>query len=117
MADYIDREKAEKIIQSITIVDVTSAAYAEAVLFIIRNIPSADVAPVVHGKWVYNKNATDWGIGGYVCSECQNKNNNLPCNRVKSVRMFSGAKYCPECGTKMDMEQEEPTNEKQHDAE
>lgn len=73
----------------------------------IENAPSADVAPVVHGKWVYNKNATDWGIGGYVCSECQNKNNNLPCNRVKSVRMFSGAKYCPECGAKMDVEQEE----------
>lgn len=64
-------------------------------------MPSADVAPVVHGKWVYNKNANDWGIGGYVCSECQNKNNNLPCNRVKSVRMFSGAKYCPECGAKI----------------
>ena len=83
----------------------------------IDNMPAADVAPVVHGKWVYNKNATDWGIGGYVCSEGQNKNNNLPCNRAKSVRMFSGAKYCPEFGAKMYEEQEEPTNEKQHDAE
>lgn len=67
-------------------------------------LPAADVAPVVHGKWEYNKDATDWGIGGYVCSECKNKNNNLPCSRVKSVRMFSGAKYCPNCGAKMDLE-------------
>lgn len=65
-------------------------------------IPAADVAPVVHGRWEYDQNATDWGIGGYVCSVCKNRNNNPPCKRVKSVSFFSGAKYCPNCGARMD---------------
>ena len=92
MADYIDREKAEKIIQSITIVDVTSAAYAEAVLFIIRNIPSADVAPVQHGRWVKPVP----GDGDPYCSECKAKQLYLP-----YVGYFY-SKYCPYCGAKMD---------------
>ena len=64
----------------------------------------ADVAPVVHGRWIYDCNATDWGIGGYICSRCKTKNNNLPCNRFKTVSVFSGAKFCPNCGAKMDLE-------------
>lgn len=67
-------------------------------------IKESDVASVVHGRWEYDQNATDWGIGGYVCSVCKNKNNNLPCSRVKSVSFFSGAKYCPNCGARMDGE-------------
>ena len=99
MAEYIDRNLCELLAeydQYYTLVVPLSK---------IRKLPAADVAPVVHGKWQYNKDATDWGLGGYVCSECKNKNNNLPCNRVKSVKMFSGAKYCPNCGAKMDGEE------------
>ena len=106
MADYINLDK-----YCATICRCNKNYCSKTSCYLLR-AKAEDVAPVVHGKWVYNKNATDWGIGGYVCSECQNKNNNLPCSRVKSVRMFSGAKYCPECGAKMDMEQEEPTNGK-----
>ena len=66
----------------------------------IDNMPAADVAPVVHGKWVYNKNATDWGIGGYVCSECQNKNNNLPCNRENQCECFLAQNTAPSAAQK-----------------
>ena len=113
MAEYIDRELVIKAVRNEdkdVMADYgeeygTEWGFSEEkIIGVIMKVPAADVAPVVHGKWVYNKNATDWGIGGYVCSECQNKNNNLPCSRVKSVRMFSGAKYCPECGAKMDKE-------------
>lgn len=70
----------------------------------LENFPAADVAPVVHGRWIYDCDATDWGIGGYICSRCKIKNNNLPCNRFKMVSVFSGAKFCPNCGAKMDLE-------------
>lgn len=70
---------------------------------IMSDIPTADVAPVVHGRWIYDRNATDWGIGGYICSECKTRNNNLPCNRIKTVSLCSGAKFCPNCGAKMDL--------------
>lgn len=108
--DYVERNKImESLLDWAVCLNNPDTLNRSDALFIIDNVEAADVAPVVHGKWVYNKNATDWGIGGYVCSECQNKNNNLPCNRVKSVRMFSGAKYCPECGALM---QEEDNGEK-----
>lgn len=71
---------------------------------LIEQAPAADVAPVVHGAWVYDPNANDWGIGGYICSECKSKNNNLPITRMKLVKMFSGSEYCPNCGAKMDKE-------------
>jgi hypothetical protein len=49
------------------------------------SIPSADVAPVRHGKWIpYNVKECL-----YTCSEC----NALPRDRTK---------YCPNCGAKMD---------------
>ena len=102
MADYIDREKAEKIIQSITIVDVTSAAYAEAVLFIIRNIPSADVAPVVHGRWIdpHWRNSNS-------CANCSVCGGEAYHHDFMGVQKYY--KFCPKCGAKMDEEKEEPT--------
>lgn len=108
MAEYINRRKAAEVVCKLICgsdrglcVSTPENCQQEKMLEFYK-IPAEDVAPVVHGKWEYNKDATDWGIGGYVCSECKNKNNNLPCNRVKTVRMFSGAAYCPNCGAKMD---------------
>lgn len=63
--------------------------------------PAVDAEPVQHGTWIYDPNAADWGIGGYVCSKCYAKNNNLPCNEVKNPLMFRGSNFCPHCGTKM----------------
>lgn len=105
MAEYIEREAVEKFIEDgLNNPDKEKAFGHDAIKIMseVHFMPAADVAPVVHGRWIYDENATDWGIGGYICSECKNKNNNLPCNRVKTVRMFSGAKYCPNCGAKMD---------------
>lgn len=101
-SDYIERKR---------VIDLITSRYEcpEICAQEINEISAADVAPVVHGRWVYDENATDWGIGGYVCSECKNKNNNLPCNKVKNVHVFSGSKFCPSCGARMDAEKEEGT--------
>ena len=52
----------------------------------IKNFPSADVAPVVHGHWKNVKRVLNskWG-------ECSN------CDRAHDV-----TRYCPYCGAKMD---------------
>lgn len=73
----------------------------------IENAPAVDAEPVRHGKWIYNPDANDWGIGGYVCSECHTKNDNLPCGKVANPMMFVGTNYCPHCGAKMDLEDEQ----------
>lgn len=65
--------------------------------------PAVDAEIVRHGKWIYNPNANDWGIGGYVCSECHAKNDNLPCAQCANPLIFMGSKYCPHCGAKMDL--------------
>lgn len=98
MAAYIKRQDAINLIES-------AATYGwdkQQTIKAMKKIDKEDVAPVVHGKWIYDHSATDWGIGGYICSECRVKNNNLPCNKVKNVSFYSGSKYCPNCGAKMD---------------
>ena len=56
---------------------------------------------------VYDPNAIDWGMGGWICNLCGNRNNNLPimqqdCNPY----LYAGSQYCPACGAKMVKEQE-----------
>lgn len=70
----------------------------------IDDMPTLDVAPVVHGRWVYDPNAMDWNLGGYVCSRCGVRNNNLPGDLKYNPLMFSGSTYCPNCGARMDLE-------------
>lgn len=66
---------------------------------VLKEIPTADVAPVKHGEWVKSKkcehkpyrikNPDKWFT--YKCSECYYEN-----GRSKK------ANYCPNCGAKMD---------------
>jgi hypothetical protein len=83
MGDYIEREKAMEIVKR-TIGDY-AAAWSE-----IRQIPAADVAPVVHSEWIPCEN------GGYYCSRCD----------VRVAFRFDNI-YCPHCGAKMDGERKE----------
>lgn len=70
----------------------------------IYDSPAADVAEVKHGKWIWDPNGMDWGLGTWQCSECACRNNNLPVNNRINPLVFSGSKYCPNCGAKMDLE-------------
>ena len=54
----------------------------------IRYMDAADVAPVVHGRWLYG----DYYDIGDVCSECD----------WDSQMTHPSYRYCPNCGAKMD---------------
>lgn len=56
----------------------------------IWNAPAADVAPVVHGKWIHLS-------GCDVCSVCN----------YKTGKHEVGRNFCPEYGAKMDLEDDE----------
>ena len=57
--------------------------------------PSADVAPVRHGKWIERKSFHAEGGISAKCSACQ-----------KDVQYLGNPlKYCPNCGAKMDLEE------------
>lgn len=97
MAEYIDREKAKRLLH---------IEYAYAAEQLLDEIPAADVAPVVHGRWmpVYESEITGWDpavagrdpIGGYICSACKEESI-YDCNDE-----FVLSNYCPNCGAKMD---------------
>lgn len=56
-----------------------------------KNIPAADVAPVMHGEWREN------GLNGYayafICSKC---------GYIDGYPFNDRFRYCPNCGAKMD---------------
>ena len=58
------------------------------VKFDIENFPNADVAPVVHGRWIYKGDSDMWE-----CSRCGRSVNADP----EGIDL-----YCYHCGAKMD---------------
>lgn len=67
-----------------------------ALKHLIANFPAAEVAPVVHGRWVEYPRAYY-----FKCSNCKYT---VPHRKAK---LFNGKRdynYCPHCGAKMDGE-------------
>ena len=62
-------------------------------IYMIEDMPAADVAPVVHGKWIYEGNSQAW-----VCNRCGRGVNADP----EGIDL-----YCYHCGAKMDGHVEE----------
>lgn len=99
MSEYIEREEVIKTVMSCTdpyeppYVDIT----VNDIVAKISNIPSADVMPVVHGKWSRN-----------CCSVCGISKYNFisfDFNDDKGyAKPFGTWKYCPHCGARMDGE-------------
>lgn len=62
----------------------------------LKDVPAADVAPVIHGTWVEGSFAWDetCGICGYhefTCSECG----------FDTTDKYGLSRYCPDCGARM----------------
>lgn len=65
----------------------------------IDNMPAADVAPVVHAKWgEYEAFTLAPSMNGYPCGNC---------GMHFSASVIPILNFCPNCGAKMDVEQEE----------
>lgn len=82
MAEYIERDLA---------IEFFPVAYDSAINAL-RNVPAADVAPVVHGHFVHDGPRIAHGVDWWHCSNCG--------------RLASGVEtrfaYCPWCGARMD---------------
>lgn len=92
MAEYIEREALVHRLKSPYLFNIT-----QRIFDIISEIPAADVAPVVHGRW------SDAGFGelpkhapyGWACSVCG------------GISFNNEYIYCPNCGAKMDDERKD----------
>lgn len=82
------REQSEECQKAFEELGGESGIYADAYNDLAEDfysIPAADVAPVVHGRWVFG------GDGCVICSECNEEESN-----------DNHRNYCPNCGARMD---------------
>ena len=84
MAEYIDKEALRDALYGADAITMNGVK-------ILNQFPSADVAPVKHGRWIEHKHFHhDHYIDStYECSEC-------------NVEEPLTSDYCPNCGAKMD---------------
>ena len=91
MAEYIEREKLLPHLFN----------KQDEPLDVMREItefPAADVAPVKHGKWgAYEAFPLTASLNGHPCSECGMR---------FSTSQIVFTNYCPNCGARMDQEEE-----------
>lgn len=90
MAEYIERNALLAKLQERDLCLCVSEAD-------IKELPAADVAPVVHGRWVYD--GGNEYVDHYHCDQCGAEID--LCNEVYTEPKPN---YCPNCGAKLDKE-------------
>lgn len=96
MAEYIDREALITKFKKMELGEhgLVERLFADGVYAVIAAFPSADVAPVVHGKDLASPSL-------FHCSVCGCEDDDTYTCDVSEYR------FCPACGAKMDEEVEE----------
>ena len=99
MAEYIEREVLlSDICDDMCGLKYTGVCENCRVVALIADAPAADVAPVVHGRWVSWEEADNFipSPDRHECSVCHDAAQVL----VNGLELLSD--YCPNCGAKMD---------------
>lgn len=88
MSDYIKRDDAIEAFDP----QQRRDWYTPWIVETLKDLPSADVAPVRHGRWVnrYKSDAPPTLKERWICSWCGN------------VQTYGATDYCPNCGARMD---------------
>ena len=82
MAEYITRSDAIKAVNGQNAFTMTRGALID----VLNGIPAADVASLVHGRWIMHDD--ELGLT-CECSSCH-------------IETIGDGNYCPNCGAKMD---------------
>lgn len=98
MAEYIDREALISEFKRLKLGENSfiERVFADGVYAIIKQFTAADVAPVVHGRWI----RPHWKNSNYCCdcSECGGE----AMHREYQWNKNGVYPICPNCGAKMD---------------
>lgn len=100
MTDYIKRTDAVKIAEKYGLANGSAlgrhTGLADCIASEILSLPAADVAPVVHGKWVhsrYDRSSEQFDV--VKCSRCG-------LEAYAMAYHVRDGNYCPRCGARMD---------------
>ena len=98
MAEYIEREALITKFKKMELGEhgLVERLFADGVYAVIAAFPAADVAPVVHARWIHSRYED--------CSEQFELVKCSQCNHEAYAMAFyvRGGNYCPNCGAKMD---------------
>lgn len=104
MSEHIEREALQKLFNEVSTSLLCKKELAKdtehmiraflMVTEMIQDAPAADVVPVVHGRWEYI--GTDKNGHVYRCTNCAGR-----------IGLDYETAYCPNCGAKMDLEEEQ----------
>ncbi len=107
MAKYIDREaalsmreppKSNRCYQTDNLDDAYGQGWDDA-LCCLERLPTADVAPVVHGEWLEDEHTYPGaGLRNNLCSVC----GKIAGSWRTGLERGRKWPYCPNCGAKMD---------------
>ena len=93
MAEYIERGTAIAKLTALEVIE-PSATMTDAKR-LLADMPAADVVPVVHGRWIEDHDYLK-------CPEC-----GIMVKQDFTFFDIGDWNYCPNCGAKMDLEEEE----------
>ena len=107
MTEYIEKNKAIKELYEVYDYEFPTASggfdeYARMIVpNTIKNMTAADVAPVRHGRWIYNIES-----GECVCSACGENALSFRKDTLYGIDLYETCltDYCPNCGARMDEE-------------
>lgn len=96
MAEYIDRKVLENVMATMGANGTQKDRHVWArAICLLHSVQTADVEPVVHGKWELCFEDWQKEIEGDKCSICGFEHYGT------CIRSYN---YCPSCGAKMDLE-------------
>lgn len=107
MIEYIAKHDVLKAIEKRSTQNGTEPGFhsevADMLMQEIKAMPAQDVAPVVYGEWIPICDGA-----GAECANCEEYyDSSGACDSMEGFRLFAKyQKYCPNCGAKMDEEEE-----------
>lgn len=110
MKEYIERKSALQELRDLPVLlDAETVQRAIEAVHRVKPIYLPDdpenMGPRDTAEWEWDKNACDWNLGGWICSKCRSRNDNIHADLSNTWKgnpyLWAGSTFCPNCGRRM----------------